>query len=77
MIETYGISNVQFGLLFSIYSLPNIFLSLATGVLIDKLGIRKAIVIFTFTIMSGQILFALSSYAESYRMALIGRLIMG
>ncbi len=73
----FGITNVEYGMLFSVYSLPNIFLSLLTGVLIDKMGIRLSTMMFTFFILLGQALFTLSSYLGIYNLALLGRLITG
>eukprot|EP00347_Sterkiella_histriomuscorum_P014054 403362335 len=77
LLIKYHITNVEYGMLFSIYSIPNIFLSLVTGFVIDRMGIRKSTIYFTFFILFGQMLFALSSYIESYDLALIGRLILG
>eukprot|EP00347_Sterkiella_histriomuscorum_P008166 403346132 len=77
LLEKYEITNVEYGMLFSIYSIPNIFLSLVTGLVIDRMGIRKSTICFNFIILFGQGLFALSSYIESYYLALIGRLILG
>jgi predicted MFS family arabinose efflux permease len=77
LLQAFEISNVQFGLLFSVYSLPNIILALLTGVLLDKIGIRRSAVLYTGAIFTGGVLFTYGTHTNSFQVALIGRLIMG
>lgn len=51
--DQYGIDQFKFNLLYTVYSLPNIILPFFGGVLIDKLGPRTAIVLFSVLIMIG------------------------
>ena len=64
-------------MMFTLYSLPNIVLALLTGVLIDKIGIRKSTVLFTAMIMVGSILFSLGVFLSSFYLALLGRMFIG
>ncbi|CDW82749.1 major facilitator superfamily protein [Stylonychia lemnae] len=78
VVENFKITNLEFGMLFSIYNLPNIVLSLLTGIFIDKVGIRKSNLIFTVLVLIGQVIYTLSCYGETnYQLALIGRFILG
>ena len=54
-------TNVQYNLLYSIYSLPNIFICLFAGVVVDKMGVRQALFAIIFMAFIGQLLFALSA----------------
>ena len=53
-------SNADIGLLQAIYSLPNIVMALVCGILIDRLGTRKSLSIFSVLIFTGLVITALS-----------------
>ena len=72
--EQLGYSDSNIGLLNAIYSFPNIIMVLIGGIVIDKIGTRKSVVIFTFLIMLGAVITAL--WGNIYSMA-SGRLIFG
>ena len=42
------ISSTKYNLLYSAFSFPNIFLTLAGGLMVDYLGDRKCLFLFTF-----------------------------
>ncbi len=67
-------SNSDIGLLQAIYSLPNIVMALACGVVIDRTGTRKSLSIFGILIFIGLVITALSP-----RLAVmaVGRLLVG
>ena len=69
-----GFSDSNIGLLNAIYSFPNIIMVLIGGVIIDRIGTRKAVFIFTFLVMLGSILTAVQG--AIYTMA-AGRLLFG
>jgi MFS family permease len=72
-----GINNARFGLLFSLYALPNIlFLLVVAGFLLDRLGIRKAGIFYTFIILLGSVITSLGA-GNSFIIMLIGRMIFG
>jgi MFS family permease len=67
-------SDSQIGWLNAIYSFPNIVMVLVGGIIIDKIGTRISVVIFTILIMIGAIITAITS---SFYMMVAGRLIFG
>lgn len=54
-----GFSDSNIGLLNAIYSFPNIIMVLIGGIIIDRIGTRKAVFIFTTLVMFGSLLTAL------------------
>jgi MFS family permease len=69
-----GFSDSNIGLLNAIYSFPNIIMVLIGGLLIDKIGTRTSVLIFTALIMIGSIVTAITG--NIWLMA-SGRLIFG
>lgn len=67
-------SDANIGLLQAIYSFPNIIMVLVGGVIIDKFGTRRSVVLFTFLIFLGAVFTALS---DSLYLMATGRLIFG
>lgn len=67
-------SDSDIGLLQAIYSFPNIIMVLVGGLIIDKIGTRISVVLFTLLIFIGAVVTAMSS--SLYFMA-AGRLIFG
>ena len=48
------LSAFQYNLLYSVYSFPNIILPFIGGFLVDKLGVRFGIFLFSFILIIGQ-----------------------
>jgi MFS family permease len=69
-----GFSDSNIGLLNAIYSFPNIIMVLVGGLIIDRIGTRSSVIIFTALIMLGAILTSLTG--NLWLMA-SGRLIFG
>jgi len=69
-----GFSDSEIGLLNGIYSFPNIIMVLVGGIIIDRIGTRKSVFIFTVLIMLGALVTAVQG--NIYVMA-AGRLIFG
>lgn len=69
-----GFSDSNIGLLNAIYSFPNIIMVLIGGIIIDRIGTRKAVFIFTFLVMLGSLLTAIKG--DIFIMA-TGRLLFG
>lgn len=67
-------TDADIGKMNAIYSIPNIFMVLIGGIIIDRLGPRKAAFIFSVLCMIGAILTAL---LPSLTIMLIGRLVFG
>ena len=59
------------------YAIPNVVLPLVGGFLLDKIGTRRALILFTVMICLGQGLFMLGGYDENFWMMIIGRTIFG
>ena len=75
IISDMGISRAQYGLLFSYYSLPNLVMVLVGGILLDKIGIRRAGNLFTGLCATGVLLTAAAG--SSFSLMLLGRFIFG
>lgn len=75
--QLYGIDSLEFNLLYSVYSMPNVILPFAGGYFIDKLGIRGCSLLFSVLVCLGQAVFAISAMLVNFPMALAGRFIFG
>jgi len=69
-----GFSDSNIGLLNAIYSFPNIIMVLVGGIIIDRIGTKRSVLIFTLLIMIGAIITAITG--EIFLMA-AGRLVFG
>jgi len=75
--EKYKITEVEYNLLYSVYSLPNIVLPFVGGYILDYFGIKVGILLYNVLIISGQSLFTFGCYTDDYRLLIIGRGIFG
>lgn len=69
-----GFSDTQIGMMYAIYSIPNIFMVLLGGIIIDRIGTKKAALIFTFIVMVGA---AITCIKGDFYLMAAGRLIFG
>jgi MFS family permease len=69
-----GFSDSNIGLLMAIYSIPNIFMVLIGGIIIDKIGTKKSSILFSALCMIGAIITALKG---NLALMATGRLIFG
>jgi MFS family permease len=69
-----GFSESNIGLLQAIYSIPNVFLVLVGGYIVDRIGVRKAIFIFGTLCLMGAVLTAVSG---ALPVMAAGRLLFG
>eukprot|EP00741_Cyanophora_paradoxa_P004824 tig00000829_g4681.t1 len=72
-----GVSDVQFSYLFSVYSLPNVPLVFAGGLLLDAIGVRAGTLLFAALVALGSGLVVLATHARSYPLMLLGRFVFG
>lgn len=72
-----GLSSTQFNGLYSAYSFPNMVLPFFGGYLVDKLGCRVMVVVFSALLVLGQAIFALGTSIDSYAIMLLGRVFYG
>ncbi len=68
-----GLTSTQVYMLYSIYSIPVILFVVVGGLLADKLGVRKAAVLFTALFTLGTVMTA----SQNYTIMLIGRFLFG
>ena len=46
LMNQFGITSSEYGLLYSLYSTPNLILPIFSGILIDKMGLRISVLFF-------------------------------
>mmetsp|Transcript_22837 Transcript_22837/g.41036 ORF Transcript_22837/g.41036 Transcript_22837/m.41036 type:complete len:150 (-) Transcript_22837:1427-1876(-) len=76
-MQLYGINTLEFSMLYTADSVPNIILPFFGGFLIDRFGLRICIPVFSSLILLGVTVFAISASVASYPLALVGRVILG
>ncbi|GBG30370.1 Major facilitator superfamily domain-containing protein 1 [Hondaea fermentalgiana] len=69
--------NTFFGLIYSVYSVPNIIIPLGGGMLVDRFGPAWMSLIFSSTLMAGQILVWIGVFARIENLVLLGRFVYG
>jgi len=74
IIDGMGITRAQYGLLFSYYSLPNFIMVLLGGILLDRIGVRKAGSLFAALCGIGVFL---TAAGPTFFIMLMGRFIFG
>jgi MFS family permease len=74
IMKGMDISRAQYGLLFSFYYLPNFIMVLVGGILLDRIGIRKAGTLFAALCAVGVFVTAAT---KAFPLMLVGRLIYG
>lgn len=72
-----SMSAVQYNMLYSVYSFPNIVFPLIGGYLMDKFGARALIYASSLLVTIGQAVFAFGVSINSFPIALLGRGIFG
>lgn len=70
-------SHIEFNLLYSVYSFPNMILPLFGGALVDKFGADISLLCFLSLCTVGQFLFAFAGSIGSYPLMLVARVIFG
>lgn len=75
--QHFQISQMEFNMLYSVYSIPNVILPLVGGYLIDNCGIRINLFVFSLMLVAGQLLFTWSIHLQSFALAIVGRFIFG
>ncbi len=74
LVKQLNFTDANIGLLQAIYSAPNIIMVLIGGIIIDKIGTRRATFIFSFLCFLGAVITAMSS---SLTFMATGRLVFG
>jgi predicted MFS family arabinose efflux permease len=74
IIRGFGISRAQYGLLYSYYSIPNFIIVLIGGILVDRIGTRRAGLLFATLCAVG---ITMTAAALSFKLMLAGRFLYG
>lgn len=72
-----NLSPIQYNMLFSIQTIPNIILPIFGGFIIFKIGSSYAILIFVTIQLAGQYICMLSAIDNDFDKMLLGRFIVG
>jgi MFS family permease len=72
-----GLSGTQYNLLYAIYAWTNAVMVLIAGFMIDKLGNKFGLFLFSFMCVLGASIFALGATVNMFSIMLLGRLIFG
>ena len=48
-----NVSEAEFGLMYTLYGIPNTFIPLVGGALLDRIGARKTLLMFTTLVVIG------------------------
>ncbi|CAB9499934.1 Major facilitator superfamily domain-containing protein 1 [Seminavis robusta] len=68
---------LRFNLLYTVYAMPNIVLPLVGGVMVDRWGPSRCMVVYSIFLALGQALFALGLSRHSWTLMLAGRAVFG
>eukprot|EP00753_Platysulcus_tardus_P008382 PLAT15939.1.p1 GENE.PLAT15939.1~~PLAT15939.1.p1 ORF type:complete len:489 (+),score=248.38 PLAT15939.1:562-2028(+) len=69
--------DLNFNLLYSLYSIPNVVLPFFGGYFVDKLGVRMMLIVFTTPVTLGQAVVALGLQMKSWYVMWAGRTLFG
>jgi MFS family permease len=75
--KDFNMDSFHYSLLYTVYSLPNMVLPIFGGLFLDKIGIRSGLILFTFILTIGQLIFTIGGYQHSYDVMLAGRIVFG
>ena len=60
-----------------VYSIPNMVLPFFGGIMLDSIGNRFGLILFTTVLTIGQLVFAIGGTSENFVVMLVGRVIFG
>jgi len=75
--EEFNVSVSKYGLLYTGFAVPNLFMPVLGGIMFDRIGTRNALLIFTIILCVGQGLFTLGGYNMNFNLMFIGRIVFG
>lgn len=75
--DEFDVTPQKYGLLYSVYGIPNLVLPFFSGMLYDRYGSRNCMNVFSFLVMVGQGVVMLGGYTMNYNLLLAGRFIYG
>ena len=77
LIRKLKIDTLRVEFLYSIYSMPNIVLSIVSGYFVSMVGIQKSSLIFSLILLFGQTVISLGMSFEVYSAVVLGRALYG
>jgi fucose permease len=77
IVQYFGITDGQFGLLYSVYSFPNIILPFFGGFILDYVGLPIGTMITCSLVTIGAFIVAMAPHMDSFWLMLVGRFIFG
>jgi MFS family permease len=78
LMEELELTNAEFGLLYSAYSVPNVVVPFFGGILLDRIGVRMGLLICLYLVAMGTGIVAMAPHFEnSFVIMLLGRFIFG
>ena len=76
-MEHFDITNVEYSMIYSIYTIPNIVICFFAGPQIERHGIRKSGIVCAYVLLFGHVIFTVSTMVGGFTLALVGRLFIG
>jgi len=64
-------------MLYSVYSIPNLVLPIFSGVLIDKIGTNRTLIVFSVVVLIGQTMFTIATHYKYLPLMLTARALFG
>ena len=78
ILDDMKVTLSDYAILYSVYSWPNVVLSIIGGFLVDAVfGIRFGAIIFSLIVTAGQAVFAMGALTGQYWLMILGRFIFG
>ena len=78
IIQTLNIDVSRYSLLYSVYSWPNIILTVAGGMIVDRiLGIRLGTFMFMAISTVGQLILAIGAFCDTFWLMVVARFVIG
>jgi MFS family permease len=74
-MKDYGVNSTQYGLITAMISVPAIFTSFFTGILVDKLGSMRLMMPLILLVSLGMAIQTSSAYLKNFNLLLIGRFV--
>ncbi len=75
IMKDYGVNSTQYGLITAMISVPAIFTSFFTGILVDKLGSMRLMMPLILLVSLGMAIQTSSAYLKDFNLLLIGRFV--
>lgn len=74
-MKDYGVNSTQYGLITAMISVPAIFTSFFTGILVDKVGSMRLMMPLILLVSLGMVIQTSSAYVKDFNLLLIGRFV--